>query len=263
MSRFTVVGASGYIGSRLVAFLNAQGHDVFAPERGDVVVLRQPLGHVVYCAGLTANFRVRPFDTVQAHVCFLADLLKKADFESLLYLSSTRIYMGAECTDEEAPLTVQPKDPSYLYNLSKLTGESLCHASGRSQVRIARLSNVVGPAMNPESGNLIADLIGQARQGHICLHSHPHSMKDYVHVDDVLDALLHIALQGRHAVYNVARGIQTTHGEWLAWLRAQTGCTTEVVPDGVLQVFPVIEHQRLTQEWPQLMRRSIWDRHLI
>lgn len=258
-STFTVLGASGYIGSRLVAQLQAQGHTVWAPTRGDTEVFTRPLGHVIYCVGLTADFRTRPFDTVDAHVGLLAEVLRRAQFDSLLYLSSTRVYMGATRTDEDAPLTVLPGDPSYLYNLTKLTGESLCHASGRPGVRVARLSNVVGPGMDPASGNLVADLLRQARQGHIVLRSDPQSAKDYLHVDDLLDWLPRIALTGHAATYNVASGRQTIHAQWLSWLQARTGCTVEVAANAPLQAFPPIHVQRLQGEWGVAPRAVLAD----
>lgn len=260
---FTVLGGSGYIGSRLVAHLRSLGHSVWAPLRGDADVFTRPLGHVVYCVGLTADFRTRPFDTVEAHVSLLADVLRRARFSSLLYLSSTRVYMGAASTQEEAPLVVQPGDASYLYNLSKLTGESLCHASGRPAVRVARLSNVVGPGMDAASGNLVADLLGQARQGRVVLRSDPRSAKDYVHVADVVDWLVRIALQGKHAVYNVASGRQTTHGEWLDWLQHRTGCRVETLPGAPLQPFAGIDVSRLQAEWPRAPRPLFSDDLLV
>ncbi|MDQ1258729.1 MAG: hypothetical protein QG643_553 [Pseudomonadota bacterium] len=258
-SLFTVLGATGYIGSRLAAHLRAQGHTVWTPTRGDAGVFTRPLGHVMYCVGLTADFRTRPFDTVDAHVGLLAEVLRRAQFDSLLYLSSTRVYMGATRTDEDAPLAVLPGDPSYLYNLTKLIGESLCHASGRAGVRVARLSNVVGPSMDAASGNLVADLLHQARQGHIVLRSDPQSAKDYLHVDDVLDWLPRIALEGRAATYNVASGRQTIHAQWLAWLQAHTGCTVEVAAQAPLQAFPPINVQRLRGEWGVVPRAVLAD----
>ena len=262
-SSFTVLGASGYIGSRLVAHLQAQGHTVWAPTRGDTEVFTRPLGHVIYCVGLTADFRTRPFDTVDAHVALLAEVLRRAQFDSLLYLSSTRVYMGAASTHEDAPLSVLPGDPSYLYNLTKLTGESLCHACGRPGVRVARLSNVVGPGMDSASGNLVADLLRQARQGHIVLRSDPQSAKDYVHVGDLLDWLPRIALAGRAATYNVASGRQTLHAQWLAWLQARTGCTVEVDAQAPLQAFPPINVQRLRGEWGVAPRAVLADDLLL
>ena len=223
----------------------------------------RPLGHVIYCVGLTADFRARPFDTVDAHVGLLAEVLRRAQFDSLLYLSSTRVYMGAADTHEDAPLAVLPGDPSYLYNLTKLTGESLCHACGRPGVRVARLSNVVGPGMDAASGNLVADLVGQARAGRIVLRSDPQSAKDYVHVDDLLDWLPRIALAGRAATYNVASGRQTLHAQWLAWLQARTGCTVEVDAQAPLQAFPPINVQRLRGEWGVAPRAVLADDLLL
>lgn len=262
-STFTVLGASGYIGSRLVAHLRAQGHTVWAPPRGDAEVFTRPLGHVIYCVGLTADFRTRPFDTVDAHVGLLAEVLRCAQFDSVLYLSSTRVYMGAASTHEDAPLSVLPGDPSYLYNLTKLTGESLCHACGCPGVRVARLSNVVGPGMDAASGNLVADLVGQARAGRIVLRSDPQSAKDYVHVGDLLDWLPRIALAGRAATYNVASGRQTLHAQWLAWLQARTGCTVEVDAQAPLQAFPPINVQRLRGEWSVAPRAVLADDLLL
>ena len=257
MTGFTVLGASGYIGSRLVAYLRGQGHSVRAPARGDAEVFSQPLGHVLYCVGLTADFRTRPFDTIEAHVGLLADVLRRAQFDSLLYLSSTRVYMGAARTDEDAPLSVVPGDPSYLYNLSKLTGESLCHASGRSGVRVARLSNVVGPGMDAHSGNLVADLVRQAQQGAMLLRSHLDSAKDYIHVDDVVHWLPRIALSGRSVTYNIASGKQTTHGQWLQWLGDRYGSSFEVQEGAPLQRFAPISVARLHEDFG-VVARPVW-----
>lgn len=257
-STFTVLGASGYIGSRLVAHLRTAGHTVWAPARGDAEVFARPLGHVMYSVGLTADFRTRPFDTVDAHVGLLAEVLRRAQFDSLLYFSSTRVYMGAAATDEDALLTVVPGDPSYLYNLTKLTGESLCHASGRSGVRVARLSNVVGPGMDAASGNLVADLVDQARRGHILLRTDPQSAKDYVHVDDLLDWLPRIALTGRAATYNVASGRQTVHAQWLEWLGTRYASTFEVQEGAPLQCFAPINVSRLRAELG-VVARPLWD----
>jgi nucleoside-diphosphate-sugar epimerase len=256
-STFTVLGASGYIGSRLVAHLQAQGYTVWAPARGDTEVFTRPLGHVIYCVGLTADFRTRPFDTVDAHVGLLAEVLRRAQFDSLLYLSSTRVYMGATRTDEDAPLAVLPGDPSYLYNLTKLTGESLCHASSRAGVRVARLSNVVGPGMDAASGNLVADLLHQAQQGHILLRSDPQSAKDYVHVTDVVDWLPRIALQGCRPVYNVASGVQTTHAQWLEWLGTRYASSYEVLDGAPLQRLAPINASRLHAELG-VVARPVW-----
>lgn len=248
MSRFTVLGASGAIGSRLVKTLRASGHQVFAPARDDSACLTQPLGHVIYAIGITADFRSRPLDTVEAHVCALAPLLRNAQFDSFLYLSSTRVYGGQQLGAEDAALIVNPHDPSDLYNLSKLMGESLCLARVRSGVRVARLSNVVG-ADDPDSSNFLPSLLRDARAGHIALRTDLASAKDYIHIDDVLHLLPRIACQGQQAMYNVASGQQVTHRQWVDHLVAMTGCTVDVLVNAPVARFAPVDITRIRTEF--------------
>lgn len=257
MIRCTVLGGRGYLGRHLVQHLHTLGHAVWVPERDDPAIFTQPLGHVWYCIGLTADFRTRPLDTIDAHVGVLAQVLRRSSFQSLLYLSSTRVYAGAthsadaslQSTHEDAALQVQPHDPSHLYNLSKLAGESLCHHSGRAGVRVARLSNIVGPGMDADSGNFVASLLRDALAGHVLLHSDPASEKDYLHIHDATDWLTRIGLGGQAATYNVASGVQTTHAQWLHWLAQATGCTHAIAPHAPLQRLAPINAARLHREW--------------
>src|SRR5690349_9863815 len=125
MSHFTILGGQGFIGSRLTSWLRQRGHEVFVPRRDERLVGKQ-LGLAVYAIGVTSDFRQRPFDTVAAHVCRLNEVLRECDFESLTYLSSTRVYHGLQgIADENSRLTVDPQRPDELYNISKLAGESL------------------------------------------------------------------------------------------------------------------------------------------
>ena len=111
--------------------LQARGVSCWSPQRGDATVFERPLGHVIYGIGVTADFRTRTLETVGAHVCALVEFIARARFDSLLYLSSTRVYKGAPATDEESPLRVSPSDADDFYNLTKLTGEALCLTNPR------------------------------------------------------------------------------------------------------------------------------------
>src|SRR6218665_69978 len=124
-----------------------------------------------------------------------------------------------------------------------------CRAGGGGGVGVGGLSNVVGPGMDAASGNLLASLVQQARQGHVQLRSDPRSVKDYLHLADLLDWLPQIALTGRATVYNVASGLQTSHAQWLAWLQQRTGCTVHWPEDAPLQQFAPIAVHRLRAEW--------------
>lgn len=243
----TVLGGKGFIGRHLVGYLKSMGCDVFVPDRNDPRLFGQPLGHVFYCIGLTGDFRSRPFDTVKAHVTVLSELLQNAEFGSLLYLSSTRVYGRSIAATEDDALPIQVGDPSDLYNASKLMGESLCLSSGKKEIRVARLSNVVGLDMGVD--NFIGGLMKEACSGLIQLRTHPDSVKDYVLIDDVVRMLWSIANEGRERIYNVASGMQIEHRQWMGALREVTGCQVQVDTQAPLQSFPAIDVQRIRNEF--------------
>lgn len=245
---FTLIGASGFIGGALAGHLRDQGHEVFAPVRGALDLYNRPLGHVIYAAGVTADFRSRPFDTLRAHTTLLAELLERADFSSLLYLSSARVYRHAEHGGEAAAICLRSEDPEDLYDLTKLTGEALCHASGHAHVRVARLTNVVGPDF--QSQNFLFDLIRAACDtGRIELRSAPNSTKDYVLLGDVLAMLPRIAVAGQQACYNLGGGRNLRHAEVLEQISSVTDAQWTVQPGAPLIETPGVNISRLQEEF--------------
>lgn len=246
--KFTILGAGGYIGRALCENLRRQGFEVFAPLREDPRIWTEPLGHVIYAIGLTANFRTRPFDTVEAHVSLLARVLRDACFESLLYLSSTRVYSDAVATSEDSTLQVNPNVSGDLYNLSKLLGESLCFNCGHALVRVARLSNVIG-GENPGSTLFFYALLTEARAGLIRLQSDPENAKDYITLGDAVHLLQTIAMQGRQRLYNVASGNNVSNRELVEEMRRLTGCQVMYSQGGESAAFMPIDICRISHEF--------------
>lgn len=243
--KFTVLGASGFIGSHLVARLRSRDDDVVCAPRDDWSdLLAKDLGHVVYCVGITADFRTRAIETVQAHVCRLAEVLQRGKFESLLYLSSTRVYAGADRGVEDATFRVDPARLDDVYNLSKLMGESLCLAIPNEKVRVARLSNVFGPDWG--SRNFLATVIAEAVDaGALVFRTAADSAKDYIAIDDVVDALLMIIERGRERIYNVASGKNVTNAALATRLAEVSGCSVRFEEGAPSIVYPFIEHERI------------------
>lgn len=245
--KFTVFGSSGFIGKSLARALAETGHECATPAR-DAPLQRGSLGNVVYCVGVTADFRTRPYETARAHVGVLADLLELGGFDSLLYLSSTRVYGNAAATLEDAPLVVRPSDPNDLYNLTKLAGESLCLAINHPGVRVARLSNVFGG--KGDSPNFLDMLIREAAdRGVVHLRTSRESVKDYVAIEDVVRLLPQIALNATQRLYNVASGHNVSHGEVVDALAAATGCTVSQAENAPTVIFPRVEVNRLQREF--------------
>jgi nucleoside-diphosphate-sugar epimerase len=246
MARFTVLGASGFIGGALCTHLRHNGHEVLAPNR-DADLPPRP-GHVLYTIGLTADFRSRPFHTAEAHLGRLTDLLQQGGFDSFLYLSSTRVYQGASSTAETTTLKARPLDSDHLYNLTKLAGEALVLHCGLPGTRVVRLSNVVGPG-EARRDTFIGALAREAATGTIRLQSHPASAKDYLWIGDALPLLAAISLKGQEKVYNLASGRQLRHDDWTAAIATATGARLETHPTAPDAGFPAIDISRLSGEF--------------
>jgi nucleoside-diphosphate-sugar epimerase len=210
----TILGATGFVGRRLRARLTALGWDIYAPAKGDKTLFGHDMGVVFYCAGLTADFDRRPFDTVEAHSTLLSELVQAGRFEQIIYLSSTRLYDGqaARELDESAPLLFDPADPRRIYDLSKALGENITLTRTEGRGAVARLSNVYD--WEPDAPGFLSEwLIEAARTRDLQLDSSPHIARDYIHLDDVVSALIAMAEKPSREIVNVAGGELTANGE--------------------------------------------------
>lgn len=240
----TVFGANGFVGRALVQHLEEQGYAVRSMTRGDASWQDADLGHAFYTVGLTADFRSRPFETIDAHVSLLTRILRSARFRSFVYLSSTRVYATTGTTDERRAIPVSPGNPDHLYNISKLMGESACLGSGLANVRVARLSNVFGRDLASE--NFLTSVLREAStEKRVSLRTGLASEKDYVWVGDVVRALEAIAVRGSDPITNVAFGRNITHGEVMGALRSSMGVEVHVAPGSPTVAFPEIATGRL------------------
>lgn len=168
--------------------------------------------------------------TIDAHVCILNNILKNCNFDSLLYISSGRIYYNVNSTLEENSFSINPNIKNDLYDISKLQGESLCMSLNNSQIKIIRPSNVIGTSAPPNL--FIPSLIKEAVEtGKIVLHSTLDSNKDYVYVDDLVELIPKIIFSDKFQIYNIASGYNTTSKEIINEIIRLTNCKLEIAPD--------------------------------
>jgi len=246
--KFTILGSNGFIGSHIVKHLKKNGISCYSPDLKKEQISSKNLGHVIYAIGVS-DFKNKPFEVIDSHVCLLKNILEKTNFDSFLYLSSTRVYYNSSTIQEEDSLVVNPQSLSDLYNISKLMGESLCFASKKPNVRVVRLSNVTG---NSNAKNLLfipwimKDAIEKKK---ITLFSSLESEKDYVYIDDVVKILPEISLKGKFSIYNVATGKNIKSRDIVNELVKITGCDVEVAPDAKTYSFPPISIKRIKNEF--------------
>lgn len=251
----TVIGGRGFIGQVLVQHLSTLGWNVWVPERDHGWPdPERELGHIFYCAGLTADYLQRPERTVEAHVSLLARVLQSVNFTSLVYLSSTRLYDGLPgdtTAQETALLPVGPHIPRHIYDLTKLTGESLCHVFGRGKARVARLSCVYDTT--PQAQGFLPGvlrLVQAAEHGDtVTLASSPYFSRDYVHVNDVVRGLVEIAQGAQQGVYNLASGINLSNAALATLIEQHSGRKVRFAHKNLSAEPAKVSIDRLAEEW--------------
>jgi len=245
--RFTIFGSKGYIGSALTNYLKLQNIECLTPDIRNDEIPKENLGHVIYAIGVP-DFKQNPMKAIDAHVFLLNKVLNETNFESFLYISSTRVYYNASSTNENSSLVVNPSDFDNLYNISKIMGESICNISKQRNIKIVRLSNVVGN--NFDSNIFLPSIIQDAiKFKKIILQTRLDSEKDFIYIDDVLDILQKISLQGKNLIYNIASGQNISNDEIVRKLQEITGCKIEVIVNAKKHSFPPINIEQIQKEF--------------
>ncbi len=246
----TVLGASGFIGSNLVNVLKGKNIVFNAPKKQESLG-KINLGNVIYCIGMTSDFRTKPFETIEAHICKLAYILQTCTFESLTYLSSTRVYIKSKtantCLTEDDDIVINSGDAFDLFAASKITGELLALNSGRDNIKIVRLSNVFGGDLF--SQNFITSIVKDALiNKKVELFTTPDSSKDYISIDDVCDALIKLAYHSKTGIFNLAYGANTSNKTILDELIKLTGAEISYSPKAEKIIFQEISNSKIADE---------------
>ena len=251
----TIFGGHGFIGSHLCQSFEKDGLSYQIVGRQDPLP-KGDLGNVFYCAGVTSDFRSRPFATIDAHISTLARVLESSQFSTFTYLSSARLYRHSFMTSEDSKFTVTPLDLEDFVDISKLAGEALCHSTNNESVRIVRLSNVFGK--DYLSKNFLTELIESALiKGKIHLRSALASSKDYVDIERTIRVIRRISECGKYRLYNVASGYNISHEKITCLIKKLTGCLVTVEEGASVIKWPIIDVDRITQEF------DFKSRHLL
>jgi UDP-glucose 4-epimerase len=245
--RVCVVGGAGFIGGHFVDRLLASDmtgqvtvYDNFssgrewhlAPHRDDarLTVVRgdvRDLERLVAAAGghdtmihLASNPDIAramtdpavDFDQGTLLTHHVAEAARRGGVEMVLYASGSGVYGDVgyhEAAEDDGPLI-----PTSTYGASKLAGEALLASYAAMfglTARAFRFGNVVGPRQTHGVGfDFIRRLLGDPARLRIL--GDGQQSKSYIHVDDVIDAVLHAAgvVTEPYAVFNVATGDYVT-----------------------------------------------------
>ena len=212
-----ILGSRGWIGSNLVNYFIKLGFKVKQVHRDNInswLKDKSPKDLVIYAIGITGDFRNNPYKTYESNAGLISKILEIQGelIKKLLYLSSSRIYINNLSTYENDFIKCKSDNPSDIYNISKLMGESIVLSKLNPNYKVARLSNVVGAYQPKET--FIGQLISECRiKGFAKILQSPLSEKDYISMDDIVFFIHQIAFNGKFRIYNVASGSNITHKE--------------------------------------------------
>lgn len=210
-----VTGAGGFIGGHLVPELQKSGHSVVEFRRidGDIALAEFKFKNVQHVFHLAAETFVpeswkRPSDFYRVNVMGTVAVLEYCRLHncSMTFLSS---YVYG------SPLTIpineaHPVKPNSPYNQSKLLAEDICRFYAEKfnvVTTVLRPFNTYGPGQ--KNIYLVPHIIKQAiddkSESIRVMDLAPR--RDYVFIDDLVDAMVKTIGHGTFSIYNVGSGV--------------------------------------------------------
>lgn len=255
----TIIGGHGFIGSHLNTRLRSLGCQPKVFGRGDSLKDFLPLGTVFYCAGMTADYLENAGATVAAHASLLAEVLQTEAFDQIIYLSSTRLYdrfSPDQPTSEHSDFPINPSHRRHLYDLTKLTGECLCQLVKSAPAHVARLSGVYSEnyAQDGFMGALLRRVAQTPPGGVVKIDSSPGISRDYVHIDDVVSALILMSDREGNEIYNVASGINISNQGISEIMERRAGRFLEFTQRKEAEHFAAVDVSKLSKHFSFMPR---------
>ena len=239
-SRVLVTGGAGFVGSHLVRRLAAEGCRVLVLddlstgqagsvppgvelERLDIAtddldppirawrpdVVHHLAAQTSVPASMADPLRDLAVNVVGTHR--LSAAARSAGSRRLVFVSSGGAVYGS--TTRAVDELGRPRPSSY-YGIHKLAAEAHVVLSGLPNL-VLRPSNIYGPGQRSgREGAVVASFVEQAFEGGaLHIHGDGSQTRDLLHVDDAVEAIVHLGRIGALGIWNVSAGRSTSVGK--------------------------------------------------
>jgi UDP-glucose 4-epimerase len=260
--RFLITGAAGFLGAPLANRLAAEGNTVvglddlstgnpdrLSPKvtfiRGDVNdrpklwSLLQEVDCVYHLAArvIVPESVLYPREYTQVNVggtVSLMEAMRDVGVRRVIFISSGSIYGNQSIQPLKETARPNPRSP---YAVSKLSAEYYVRTIGDLwgiETVCLRVFNAYGPGQRlpPSYAPVIPYCLNQAIQnGTIVIHGDGKQSRDYVYVDDAVEAMVSAASSPKadHLIINVGSGVETNVNEIVKLVLEVTGQSPQVI----------------------------------
>lgn len=212
--KVVVTGATGHLGSALVPFLRARGHEVVALSSkdalpaldGNVALVHLAAWHPPATASTTADDRRKLIDVNVMGTMEVLEAAREKRVTSVVYASSFEVYGRPESSliDEE-----HPTRPLSDYGATKLAGEDHLLAFAyeeKTRVVALRMPAIYGPG--EKTPRLLPNCLSKVARGvRPVIEGDGGDLRDQLYVDDAALAItLALEKDSAKGIYNVADG---------------------------------------------------------
>lgn len=212
-----IIGANGFLGSRLVNSLLQENKRVIAVYNGKINNIESEAILMTTDSFLASDFKPKEIYFVAGSYSYshlnlielnnlLSSISKKFTASKIIYISSTNVY-GFHT--DIISLDSQFNRPT-LYALSKIAGEFIVMA--HEKYTILRLTYLYGPRLNNKS--FLPNLIENSKEkGFITLFGDGERVQDYLYVDDAVSLCKACETLETNEILIGASGISTSNNE--------------------------------------------------
>jgi ADP-L-glycero-D-manno-heptose 6-epimerase len=247
-----VTGDRGFIGSELKQQLEAKGYTVHGidwDDRGRTWTAHEPIEWIFHMGAISSTDEKDWNELIKRNIDDTKNWIKFAEQHKcgITYASSASIYGPWVGSPEYGPV-----QPQHLYGVSKLTVDNWILSNQFSvPVQGMRFFNVYGRNEgHKRQCSPIRRYMEQAQtQRRLVVWEHEGRLgsRDFISVDDCIDAMMKLKAAGVSGVYNIGTGRQLTFKDIATSIQRKVG-----VENAQIMTIPMPDHVVKNYQWESL-----------